>query len=234
MRHKPECCAIIVAAGNSTRMGSISKQLMPLCDIPVIIRTISAFENSEIIDNIVIVCRQEDISLISGYIKKYKLKKVFKIVKGGSTRQQSVEAGIREAKITAEYFAIHDGARPLITEQEITASVKDCIKYKASALAVPVKDTIKIIGHDNFIKSTPQRSLLWAVQTPQVFERNLYLKALEKAKNENMDYTDDCQLVEHIGTKVHLCTGTYTNIKLTTLEDVYIAESILKSREEGK
>lgn len=232
MKEKPICCAIIVAAGNSSRMAlEYSKQFVPLGGIPAIVRTLSAFEAAHRIDSVVIVCRGEDTEEIKKLIIQYHYKKIGEIVPGGRTRQQSVLAGIAAAPEDAAYFAIHDGARALITAGEIDAAVEDAVRYGASSLAVPVKDTIKVADESGFIASTPDRSLLWAVQTPQVFERGIYLKALARAQEEGADYTDDCQLVEHLGIKVHLCPGEYTNLKLTTPDDIPLAETILYKRE---
>lgn len=229
---KPHCCAVVVAAGNSTRMAlGFSKQFVSLCGVPAIVHTLSAFDAAELIQCTVVVCRKEDIDQIQHEIQEYKIQKVTAITEGGMTRQQSVAAGISAAPDDAAYFAIHDGARALITPEEINVSVEDAFECGASALAVPVKDTIKIVGKNNYIVSTPERSTMWAVQTPQVFERGLYLRAMKQADKDGGDYTDDCQLVEHIGVKVHLCMGTYKNIKLTTVEDLEIAQAVLKSRE---
>lgn len=226
-----DCCAIIVAAGESTRMAlGFSKQFIPLCGVPAIVHTLFAFDAAETVQSVIVVCRREDMPEMKEFIEKYKIKKVALIVEGGATRQQSVASGVKAAPEDAAFFAIHDGARSLITPEEIDISVKDGIHCGASALAVPAKDTIKITGKDNFVISTPERSTLWAVQTPQVFERELYFNAMQQAERDHADYTDDCQLVEHIGVKVHLCMGTYTNIKLTTKNDVYTAEAIVKSR----
>jgi 2-C-methyl-D-erythritol 4-phosphate cytidylyltransferase len=232
MMERPTCCAIIVAAGSSSRMSlGYSKQFVSLCGVPAIAHTLSAFEAARTVDSAVIVCREEDREEIKKLIIKYHYNKIVEIVPGGDSRQQSVMAGIAAEPEDAAYFAIHDGARALVTAEEIDASVQDAIRYGASALAVPVKDTIKITDESGFIVSTPNRSFLWAVQTPQVFERDIYLKALARAQEKGADYTDDCQLVEHLGMKVHLCPGEYTNLKLTTPDDVPLAETILKKRE---
>ena len=232
MRINPDCCAIIVAAGRSERMAlGSSKQFIPLCGVPSIVRTLSAFDAADLIHSVVVVCRKDDFAELEHCVRNFKLKKVIAWVEGGESRQQSVAAGILAAPKDATYFAIHDGARALITPVEINTAVEDCYQCGASALAVPVKDTIKIIGKNNYVVSTPERASLWSVQTPQVFERVLYLTAMEQARSDGADYTDDCQLVEHTGTRVHLCKGEYTNIKLTTSEDVHLAEAILRDRE---
>lgn len=231
----PNCCAIVVAAGRSERMAlGFSKQFIPLCGVPSIVRTLSALDATDLIHSIIVVCRKEDFAELEHCVKTFKLKKVIAWVEGGESRQQSVAAGISAAPKDAAYFAIHDGARALITPVEISSVVEDCFQCGASALAVPVKDTIKIIGKNNYVVSTPERATLWSVQTPQVFERVLYLTAMDQARSDGADYTDDCQLVEHIGIRVHLCKGKYTNIKLTTSEDIHTAEAILIDREGEK
>lgn len=228
----PNCCAIIVAAGKSERMAlGFSKQFILLGGVPVLVRTLSAFEAADLIHGVIVVCRKEDFEELEHCVKTYKLKKVIAWVEGGATRQKSVAAGICAAPKEATYFAIHDGARALITPAEIDTAVEDCFQCGASALAVPVKDTIKIIGKNNYVASTPERNRIWLVQTPQVFERGIYQTAMEQAQSDHADYTDDCQLVEHMGIRVHLCKGEYTNIKLTTREDICFAQAIVKNRE---
>jgi 2-C-methyl-D-erythritol 4-phosphate cytidylyltransferase len=235
MEKEVNCCAIVVAAGSSTRMGlGFSKQLVPLNGVPSLIHTLSAFERSTRVVGVILVCRREEMPAFRNLIAEYRIRKITGIVPGGATRQQSVLSGISAAPRATEYFAIHDGARALITPDEIDAVVEDGTRFGASALAVPVKDTIKVADPEGFVASTPERSGLWAVQTPQVFERGLYLKAVERAQAAGADYTDDCQLVEHAGVKVHLCAGSYANLKLTTADDVPAAEAILKKREDSE
>jgi len=232
MGTKPNCCGIIVSAGNSTRMAlGFSKQFVPLCGIPAIARTLTAFDAADLIQTVIIVCRNEDIAHMKKCVKNYNIKKVVRIVPGGHTRQQSVKAGIDAAPQNSAYYAIHDGARALITPAEINASVESGFQYGAAALAVPVTDTVKLIDENGFVVSTPNRSLLWAVQTPQVFERGIYQDALLQAQKDGVEYTDDCQLAEHTGVKVHLCRGEYSNLKLTTKNDINLAEMMIKSRE---
>ena len=127
-------------------------------------------------------------------------------------------------------MGIHDGARPLITWELIEKVTADAFTYGAAALGVPVKDTIKVINAQGFATSTPDRSTLWAVQTPQVFEKTSYLSAVKQAVQQGADYTDDCQLIEQLGKQVHLCMGSYENIKLTTKEDLIVAQAILNQR----
>lgn len=227
----PYVTAVLVAAGSSTRMGgNCSKQLIDICGKPVIIHTLMAFEQTECIQDVIIVCRDEDREAIRNAVNEYKGGKVSNIVKGGATRQQSVFCGVQACAKKTDYFAIHDGARAFASPSMIGRTVVDAFLYKAAAAAVPVKDTIKVVDGGGFVKNTPDRNCLWAVQTPQVFEKQLYLSALHRAEEENADYTDDCQLVERMGAKVHLCKGEYSNIKITTLDDVALAEHMLSKR----
>ncbi len=225
---KADCCAVIVAAGTSSRMG-FSKQEVPVLGIPALEYCLYAFEKAPRVGAIVVVCptgKQE-------FYEKWLLPKSHKpllIIQGGDTRQQSAQKGV-EASPDYPLVAVHDGARILITPQEIQHAISDAEKYGASALAVPVKDTIKIVDESGLVLGTPQRNTLWAVQTPQVFRRKQYLEFLKEADGED---TDDCQLFEKAGEKVHLCRGSYTNFKLTTPEDLEFAEVILKKREENR
>lgn len=221
--------AVIVAAGNSTRMqGSISKQFIPLLSKPVIAHTLSAFEAADSIKEIVIVCRECDRSQIEEISEQENCRKVKAFAIGGATRSESVTAGINAASEDTTHFAIHDGARPLILPEYIDRVVFAGIENKAAALAVPVTDTIKVVDDNGFIIDTPLRSTLRAAQTPQVFEKGLYLTALKE--NIGADFTDDCALVETVGAKVQIVIGDYTNIKVTTPQDVPLAEGILRKR----
>lgn len=232
MEQKQFVTAIIVAAGNSTRMGSTtSKQFIPLLDKPAIYYTLTAFESADSIDEVVVVCRECDLKQIKDIVRDSGFGKVKAYAFGGATRCESVRNGITAASECADYFAIHDGARALVRACDIDAVVSAAVVCKAAALAVPVTDTIKIVDNNGFVISTPQRETLRAAQTPQVFERNLYFSALKVSEGET--FTDDCALVEAAGAKVKLIVGDYTNIKLTTLQDVPLAEGILQRRMRG-
>lgn len=159
-------------------------------------------------------------------------KKVAAIVTGGNTRQRSAAAGAAAVPPGTEWIAVHDGARPLVLPGEIDGCVAAAKRYGAAALAVPVKDTIKLTDGDRFVVSTPRRELLWAVQTPQVFRLDRYREAMRRAESAGRDYTDDCQLLEQERVRVRLCRGNYENIKLTTPDDIITAEAILRRREE--
>lgn len=228
---KPFVTAVIVAAGNSTRMGGVNKQFLLIDGVPVLIRTLSAFSESNMIDEIVIAAREEDIPKMYAMIKEYKVLKVTDIVKGGKTRQESVFNAIRRSSPLSEYFAIHDGARPLVTEKIIEDTVKEAFLTGAAATGVRVKDTVKVVNEKGIITSTPDRNYLWAVHTPQVFERRLYLSAIDNVINSEM-FTDDCKLLEEYGAEVKMVEGSYENIKITTPEDTDIAQAILYRREQ--
>ena len=225
--------AIIVAAGQSRRMGGdTSKQFILIDGVPVIVRTLKAFEIAERIREVVIAARQEDIPQMYALIQDYEITKVKQIITGGETRQESVFRAIAQVDENADFLAIHDGARPLIRPQEIDLAVSAAVEHGAAALGVPVKDTVKQVDADGKIVDTPERSTLWAVQTPQVFSRALYLRAAEQAGEAAAQLTDDCQLIERTGAPVYLVRGAYANLKITTPEDVFAAEGILKATED--
>jgi 2-C-methyl-D-erythritol 4-phosphate cytidylyltransferase len=225
--------AIVVAAGRGERMGSdIKKQFIPLCDIPVIARTLAAFQASRRVTQVIIVTGAEEIVMIADIVREFGFDKVVRIVRGGQTRQESAAAGFQAAD-KPDYIAVHDGVRPLVTPQCIDRVIKQAFEVKAAAAAVRLKDTVKQCDENGNILATPDRSCLWAVQTPQVFEANLYRDALEMAQAAGKDYTDDCQLIENAGGTVRLAEGEYSNIKITTKEDVIIAEAILRARGES-
>ncbi len=228
---KPFVTAVIVAAGNSTRMGGVNKQFLLIDGVPVLIRTLLVFSQSDMIDEIIVAAREEDIPKMFAMIKDYKVLKVTDIVKGGKTRQESVFNAIRRSSPLSEYFAIHDGARPLVTEKIIEDTVCEAFSTGAAATGVRVKDTVKVVNENGFITATPDRNYLWAVHTPQVFERRLYLSAIDNVLNSEM-FTDDCKLLEEYGAEVKMVEGSYENIKITTPEDTDIAQAILYRREQ--
>ncbi len=226
--------AVIVAAGGSVRMGiADSKQFIPLLSRPAIEYTLKAFQKCHFIKEIVIVCREQDNDRINKIVELNGFNKVSKLVKGGDSRADSVRNGIGACSENAKYYAIHDGARPLITVEEIERVVEAAFDTGAATLGTSVKDTIKVVDGFNNIESTPIRSQLRAVQTPQVFERDLYRFALENAGDNLINFTDDCSLIENMGGEVLVVKGNEENIKLTTPIDIVIAESILKSRQHG-
>ncbi len=225
---------IIVAAGNSTRMGGVSKQLIKLDGKETICHTIKAFEESDNVEEIIIVCKEDDEEKIKDLIIKYKFSKIKGFAHGGEVRSKSVENGLSLIDDECNYVAIHDGARPLITALDIDKVINNAYKYKSSAIGVHVKDTIKVVSDKSIIESTPNRNTLIAIHTPQVFEKKLYVDAVENAKNSNKEFTDDCSIVEDFGKEIYVTLGSYENIKITTPEDVDIATSILQKRKSDK
>ena len=221
--------AIIVAAGDSTRMGyNMSKQLIPLCGRPAIEYAIRAFQDCDLIDEIIVVARPRDIDDIAH--TAFNFKKVMSVTSGGSDRAASVRRGIHAASKRATHYAIHDGARVLITDAEIRRVLMNAFDTGAATLGTPVTDTVKVVASDMKILSTPERSSLYSVQTPQVFERGLYERAMQNALHIGLTVTDDCAMVEAIGERVTVVRGEYSNIKLTTPADLIIAEAILSKR----
>ena len=234
MKNSDFCCAVIVAAGSSQRMGGEdSKQFLPLLGIPAVVRTLLAFEAAREVEWCVVVCRAEDRARMHSLAERSGVRKASAFVTGGTTRQRSVAAGLAAVPREAAWIAVHDGARPLVTPEEIDACVRDAKQYGASALCVPAKDTFKLVDDAGFAVCTPPRERLRAVQTPQVFGRAAYERALGLAEERGEDYTDDCQLLEREGLRVHLLPGGYGNIKLTTPDDISAAEAILRRREEA-
>lgn len=223
-------CAVIPAAGESRRMGGENKLLIELCDVPIIMRTLSAFERCEQIDEIVITCREVDIVPYSRLVKAYGFEKVKKIVRGGKSRTESVLAGVRACSEGTTLVAVHDGARPLVTDDVIVEAVLAAAEYGAAAPVTPLKDSIKRVEKGKILADVP-RIAIAAVQTPQVFRYALIREALESAVHVEKQFTDDCAAVEALGADVHATTGSYENIKITTPEDVAIGEAILYRRE---
>lgn len=219
---------IIVSAGNSTRMQGTDKQMAEIGGIPVVARSMMAFEKCESVLEIIVVTREESMEKIKKLAEQYGITKLSCVVPGGNTRQESVTNGVRKISDEAKMIAVHDGARPLVTQENIEKTIADARVFSGAVLGVPVKDTIKVVS-DGLITDTPPRSSLYITQTPQVFKRSVYMRALEFASRNYLDFTDDCQLAEAIGVKVCMTTGDYKNIKITTPEDIAIAETILNS-----
>ena len=218
---------VIVCAGNSTRMGGVNKILLPLGERKVIGVTMQAFQACESVSEIIIVAREDDIPAIQAEAEAAGITKLAACTTGGSTRQESVFNGVRKISKESELVAVHDGARPLVKPEHIEKVIKDASVFGGATLGVPVKDTIKTVD-GGLIIDTPPRSSLYITQTPQIFKRRLYFEGIDFALEHGLDFTDDCQLVEAIGGKVAMTVGDYTNIKITTPEDIAIAEVLLK------
>ena len=221
--------AVIVSAGNSTRMGGINKQFLEIDNIPVIAHTINVFEKTDSIREIIVVTRESDISDVKNLVDEYGFSKVSCVVAGGETRQLSVYNGVINTSSNTDFIAIHDGARPLVTERVITDTLEQAVKYDAAATGVKVKDTVKQVNDNNDIVATPDRSYLRFIQTPQIFSKSLYLDAVDSVENSK-NFTDDCMLIESYGQTVKFVDGDYENIKITTPEDVELALNYLRKR----
>lgn len=219
---KPYVSTVIPAAGSASRMGGIDKQFEDLGGIPVLAMTLRALASSDWIDELVVVTRSGNIPLVLELVRAFAVDKIRSVVAGGDTRQMSVQKGLEAVSPEARYVAIHDGARPLVSGQVIADTVLDAVRFGAAAAAVPVNDTIKV-AQDRRIVSTPDRSTLYAVQTPQVFELEAYRAAALSAQEAGMDFTDDCQMMEFCGKPVYLSKGEGRNLKITTPTDLAVA-----------
>ncbi len=219
------CGAVIVAAGSASRMGGIDKVMAALGGEPMIARTVRAFQQCGAIADIVIVTRPDLIRPISALCAR--MDKVRMVVVGGQSRQESVALGLNALPKGVELAAVHDGARPLITDAVIDRTVRAANSYGAAAPAVPVKDTIKVV-RGGLVTDTPDRASLQAVQTPQVFDFDLLRGALKKAVEDAAAVTDDCSAVERLGMAVKIVEGDERNLKVTTPMDLKIAEMLLE------
>lgn len=222
---------VIPSAGFGSRMGHKKKNYIKLLGKPVLAHTIAPFESCSRIDSIIIVVSSADEAYCNRYIvKKYGFTKVVAIVAGGSERQYSVSNGIMAALgLNPGIIMIHDGARPLVTESIIEETLRAAKRCGAAICAVPVKDTIKE-SDSGYVKSTIVRDALRVVQTPQAFTQKIIVEAHKRAKEDGVVCTDDSALVERIGIKVRIVSGSYENIKITTPEDLAVAMSIMRYR----
>ncbi len=224
--------AIVAAAGQGKRMGEDrNKQYLSLDNEMILTLTLKQLDQIEEIIELIVVVKDFEIAFCEREIfGKNKFITPYKIVAGGKERQDSVEAGLAALQQNTELVLIHDGARPLITKSLIINALNIAEEYGTAVLAVPLKDTIKVVNSSGFVETTPERSKLRAVQTPQVFKRELIFKAYQEAKWSDYSGTDDASLVEAIGEPVYLVQGSYENIKITTPEDLLLAKEILRRR----
>ena len=222
---------VIVAAGTGSRMNmGINKQFIKLEGKEVIVYTIEKFYNNPNIDDIVVVVKESEAEFFKKeIIEKYNFKNI-KIAYGGKERQDSVYNGLKLLNEKCDVVLIHDGARPFVSDKIIENSINEAKSHKAIVVGVPVKDTIKVIDNNKNIVDTPNRSVLWAVQTPQTFDYNILIDAYNDAFESGFYGTDDAMLVERIGHKVKMIEGSYNNIKITTQEDLNIGSQILNSK----
>ena len=222
------CTAVIVAAGSASRMRGIDKTVAPIAGVPMILRTVRALATAPSVTEIVIVTREDLIPTVTDLCRGEE--KVAAVVAGGSDRTASVLNGLQVAR--GALVAIHDGARPFVTETIIEEAIATAMKYDGAAPAIPVKDTIKI-AEGRQIRGTPDRSGLFAVQTPQVFPRAVIETALRQAVERGITLTDDCSAAEAAGLTVVLTEGSDENIKITTPVDLIFGEAILQRRSES-
>ena len=220
---------VIVASGTGSRMNmGINKQFIKLEGKEIIAYTIEKFYNNSNIEDIVVVVKEDESEFFKKEIlDKYNFKNV-KIAYGGKERQDSVYNGLKLLDEKCDVVLIHDGARPFVSDKIIDKSIEEAKEHKAIVVGVPVKDTIKVIDNDKNIVDTPNRSVLWAVQTPQTFDYNILIDAYKDAFKNKFYGTDDAMLVERIGYKVKMLEGSYNNIKITTQEDLNIGSQILR------
>lgn len=226
-------CAIIAAAGHGRRMGGdLNKQFIVLNGIPVVARSLRAIAACPQVDHLIIVTAPEQMATLETLAAELELGKPFQVIAGGSERQYSIANALKAVPTDAEIILVHDGARPLVRTEQVGAVVDAARAFRAAGLAVPVKDTIKTVNADGFAVGTPDRSCLWAIHTPQAFEADLMRQAYAKAEADQYLGTDDASLVERMGIFIKLVNGGYENIKITTSEDVCLAEALLARRME--
>ena len=226
--------AIVAAAGRSRRMGGDkNKLLIPLNGVPVLARSLHVIAACPQVDRIIIVTSEEEIFSIEQFASKLSLCKPFQVVAGGSERQYSIANALKAVPSAAEIILVHDGARPLVEPEQVGMIIDAARTFRAAGLAAPVKDTIKLVDAEGFAISTPDRTCLWAIHTPQAFEAAVLRQAYEQAESDGYLGTDDASLVERLGISVKLINGGYENIKITTAEDVCLAEALLTRRTGG-
>lgn len=223
--------AVVVAAGNATRMGQINKILAPLGDMPAIGHCLLAFERSRV-NEVVVVAREGDILTIADLCKGMGFGKVSKIVKGGADRVSSALIGLGEISPCAQLAAVHDGARPCVTPELIDRVLAAAEACGAAVPGEPASDTLKELSPEGYVARTLDRTSTVMIQTPQAFEATLIRGALTRALGEGWRITDDCAAVERMGMQVRIVPGERTNIKLTVPQDLVIAQAILAAAEE--
>ena len=228
---RPRCSAIIVAAGSASRMQGIDKIFADFHGMTVLERAAEPFAASKLVDEIIVVTRRDDVPRVELLLRGKTNGKPLKVVPGGDTRTDSVLAGLSVCDEKTKIAAVHDGARPFVTKEIVEDTIRTAAEKSAAAPAVPVKDTIKI-AKNRVIESTPDRSTLFAAQTPQTFAIELLRAGIRHARANGIALTDDCSAVEAIGVPVILTEGSYENIKLTTPEDLWFAQALLKRRQE--
>ena len=228
MRKTPDyCTAVIVAAGSSERMHGTDKVMAPLGGEPIILHSVRAFQNSPRVQEIVVVTREDLLEPVSTLLHEQGMDKVRLVVSGGDTRIGSVEQGLNHVSARTRLVAIHDGARPLVTGKIIDETIRKASQTTAAAPAIGMKDTIKV-AKNGVVEYTPERGQIFAAQTPQVFDFDLYRAALRSAQQKKLPLTDDCAVAEAFGLHVFLTQGDERNLKVTTPFDLRVAQMLLE------
>ncbi len=221
--------AIVPAAGKGERLGSkIHKPFIVIGKEPILARTLTALDKSAYIDEIILVLNEADLAKARSLTKKNRLKKIKKITLGGKRRMDSVNNGLSEVSGDVDYVVVHDGVRPFLDNKIISSVIEGAKTFGAAITCVPVKPTIKEIEKGDFVTATLKRESLVEVQTPQAFKKDILLRAYKKAFDDGIDATDDSVLVERLGVKVKAVAGSYRNIKITTVEDLKYARSLIE------
>ncbi len=217
--------AVIAAAGSSSRMGGVDKTFAPILGLPLVVHTMDRFELSPLVHQIVLVLSKDSVDLGKQMVQQRGYTKVTSVCAGGRRRQDSVRFGL-EQLTACEWVMVHDGARPCLDDAMLQRGLEAAAESGSAVAGVPVKDTIKVVSMDQTVQETPERSLLWAAQTPQVFR---YRTLLDSHYACTQDFTDDAAMVESMGYRVKMFLGAYENIKVTTADDLIIVEAFLKA-----
>lgn len=227
--------AVICAAGCSTRMGgTTTKQFMELDGLPIVVRTLQAYQAANTIHEIIVVAKEDELPLYEGMAETYGITKLTKVVAGGETRQDSARMGSDEVDERCRFVAIADAARCLTTPTEIQRVCHAAYQWKAASAGVPVTDTVKVVDPSVFIESTPDRANTWLAQTPQVFTLTIYRTAAYVSRDEKFQATDDNQMAEYIHVPVKMVKCSRENLKITDAFDLQVAEMIIKARRKAE
>lgn len=226
--------AVIPAAGQGKRLGGdIKKQFLALCDLPVAVHTLTAFQNSPLIDDIICIASKEDLSFFERLVSDHSLTKVAKILPGGERRQDSVWAGVSYLggwSDLNDFIVVHDGVRPLVTSQLIEKVIEAAKEEGSAVAALPVTDSLKQVSSDKMILKSLPRENVWVMQTPQVFRLEILMQAYRRAAQERLEATDEATLVENLGRPIRCVEGSIENIKITLPPDLEMAEAFLRAR----
>lgn len=229
MQENLRCTAIIMAAGKGKRMQTtVSKQFLPIGGKEILAWTVEVFEKSPLVQKILLMASADGKEDVQALWDTYGWKKVAAVLEGGKERQNSVANGLAFVENDTDIVLIHDGVRPFVTEEMIADSIAAAQQFGSTVIGVPAKDTIKVCSPEGMAIETPDRSTLWQIQTPQTFQRDLIIQAYQKADKEGFLGTDDASVAEFAGHQVKVVMGSYRNIKITTKEDLIIAEAFLK------